>query len=67
MYKSIPKASSIEFSILLKGKRMDYLEFIVAKAVFEYLYIEEDKQIQILDKYIINWKHLNKVFEYENR
>lgn len=65
MYKSIPIDKVIEFSILLKNKRLDYLGFVVAKAVFDYLQLEEDKQIQLLDKYINNWKHFNKIFEYE--
>ena len=64
-FQICPQDSAIAFSNKLMIQSFAYIEFIVAKACFEYIGIGVDRQEELLQQCVNDWKHSNKVYTYE--
>lgn len=64
-FKICHQSSTIELSIHLMDHHYSYIEFVVAKAVFHYLKLDNQQQDILMEKYVKDYKQSNKVFEHE--
>lgn len=69
-YKTKPfqictKREAIGFSVNLTEHHFSYIEFMVAKATFDYLALPQEEQEKWMQQYVIDWKQSVKVFEHE--
>ncbi|HMR19619.1 MAG TPA: DUF45 domain-containing protein [Sphingobacterium sp.] len=71
--KTIPKRyfvvhrskSQLVFSKKLVNLSLDMLQFVVAKSVFDYLALSNKQEEILYQQHIPDWKHLVRVFDYE--
>jgi len=59
------KHKAIGFSYRLSDYHYSYMEFMIAKAVFEYLVLTQEKQDELMQEFVTDWKRNTKVFEHE--
>ncbi len=64
-FKICTRSNTLSFSFQLMDSPYYYVEFIVAKAVFQYLNIEETKQHLLMEEFVKDYKQSNKIYDYE--
>lgn len=64
-FKICNYSKAIDFSISLKDYSYSYLEYTVAKAIFEYLKLDEIQQIELFEKFVNDWRQNKRISDYE--
>lgn len=64
-FKICPQSNTIYFSTQLINRSYSYVEFMVAKGVFQYLKMGENNQQLFLEKYVDDYRQSTKIYNYE--
>ena len=67
LYSICLEKNELTFSSLLIHKSIKILHFLVAKALFSIIEVSTEYEIQLLDKYVEDWKYSLKIIEYEQQ
>lgn len=59
------KETAIYFAKYLINQNFDYVNYVVAKALFEYLELSQFEQEALMIKHVQEWKHSSKILDFE--
>lgn len=59
------KETIIYFNEYLINQNFNYVHYVVTKALFEYLKLNQHEQESLMKEYVQDWKHSSKILDFE--